>query len=1113
MIYLKKIYIMNIKNTQVKIQLLILFFIAFNGNVLLGQTTIFTETIGNTGTGTLTISATTFDNSYTFTGDAGTSTSTPSSSYSGASGNRNVFITSTSGRFFQISGINTTNYTNLALSLGHYKSTTAGNNELVIEVSSDGANYSSLTYSRPTGSGTAVWSLISPTGSIPSTANLRIRFRQTSTTTQFRIDDIKLTGTLATSSPVFTFDDSGISSFGNQDVLTYSTSQSFTVSGANLTNNVVATAPTANYELSLNNSTWGNSVSIVPVSGTITNVPVYVRFYPQTSGTILNDINLSSIGVASSQVVTVVGNGIIPQLPTPVATSATSITATSFVANWNSVSGATNYAVDVSTSPTFTASNGFTSDLIISEYVEGSSNNKYIELFNGTGADVDLSDYEISVYANGATSPSTTSSLSGTLTFGSTVVYQNSGATIYAGATTNLGATNFNGNDVVALVKLGNNIDIVGTIGDTSNFAQDVTLKRMSSIFAPTTTYNSSEWTSSASDDASNLGMHSFDGGLTPSFVPGYENVPVGNTTSYNVTGLTQGTTYYYRVRATGANTSENSNVIQLTTDFTSVIWNGTAWNNVTGPTSSLEAVIEGVYTTATNGVFTAKNVVVNSGSLTINSNTTLTIEDNIVNNLTAAEVVVESNGILKQVNDVANSGNITVRRNSANILRLDYTAWSSPVSGQNLFDFTPETLTNRFYDYSPSANSYIAVSNVVTGASGTNFAAGKGYLLRAPNTWSSTTASAYPGEFKGVPTNGNVTVAVENWPTNPGASNPEGYNLVGNPYPSPISASSFLSNLNNALLGMGKLYFWTHTVAAVGGTYPTNNYASHNGAGGVAAAAGGATPDGIIQVGQGFIVDALSNGTAEFTNSMRLDASNGQFFKNNGGQNQTTTIEKHRIWLGLTSPGFTHNQILIGYIQGATDGLDASFDAKLFGQSNSVLYSTINANKYVIQGRALPFNATDVVPLGLVAQTAGQYTISMNNFDGLFVGQDVFLRDNLLNVTHDIKGTPYTFVSDAGDFASRFEIVYGSPLSVETPTFTENSVVVYNNESGININAGQTVIESVKVFDVRGRLLVSKSKVNASSIVIENVSNTKQVLIVQITSSDNVTVSKKVVN
>ncbi|NDB96716.1 MAG: hypothetical protein EBZ78_11270, partial [Verrucomicrobia bacterium] len=155
--------------------------------------TIFSENMG-APSATTSIAANIFQNSgtLTFAGTGDVRTTTASSGYSGSSGNGNVFINTNANLLFEISGINTANYSNLALSLGHYKSTTASSNELAIEVSADGTNYSSLTYSRASGSGTAVWALVNPTGAIPAATNLRIRFRQTSTSPQFRIDDVKL---------------------------------------------------------------------------------------------------------------------------------------------------------------------------------------------------------------------------------------------------------------------------------------------------------------------------------------------------------------------------------------------------------------------------------------------------------------------------------------------------------------------------------------------------------------------------------------------------------------------------------------------------------------------------------------------------------------------------------------------------------------------------------------------------------------------------------------------------------------------------------------------------------------------------------------------------------
>ena len=167
------------------------------------QVVIFSENVGTPAATTAVASYAGWQNTtpISFSGSSDVRISSPSNTYTNFSGSGNVFFTNTTGKDLLISGINSSGYTSLTLSFGHYKSTTAGNNELNVEVSADGVTYVPLTYSRPTGAGTSVWLLVNATGSIPSTSNLRIRFTQNSTTTQFRIDDIKLTGQPACAIP------------------------------------------------------------------------------------------------------------------------------------------------------------------------------------------------------------------------------------------------------------------------------------------------------------------------------------------------------------------------------------------------------------------------------------------------------------------------------------------------------------------------------------------------------------------------------------------------------------------------------------------------------------------------------------------------------------------------------------------------------------------------------------------------------------------------------------------------------------------------------------------------------------------------------------------------
>ena len=110
------------------------------------------------------------------------------------------------------------------------------------------------------------------------------------------------------------------------------------------------------------------------------------------------------------------------------------------------------------------------SDLLISEYIEGSGFNKAIEIYNGTGASVDLAAgvYTLELYSNGAVTASQIMALTGTIADGDVYVIANSGADAAILAvtdTTNNSVINFNGDDAVVLRKNGTVVDAFGQIG------------------------------------------------------------------------------------------------------------------------------------------------------------------------------------------------------------------------------------------------------------------------------------------------------------------------------------------------------------------------------------------------------------------------------------------------------------------------------------------------------------------------------------------------------------------------------------------------------------------------------------------------------------------------
>jgi predicted extracellular nuclease len=164
-----------------------------------------------------------------------------------------------------------------------------------------------------------------------------------------------------------------------------------------------------------------------------------------------------------------------------------------------------------------------TTDLFFSEYVEGTSNNKALEIYNGTGAPVNLLLYSIEIYSNGASSPGGIKTLDGTLANGAVFVIVNSSASVALQglADDSSNVINFNGNDAVVLRKGTTIIDVIGQIGvdpgtewgSGNTSTADNTIVRKSSVcsgdptgsdvFVPAT-----QWDGHPVDTFSNLRAH-----------------------------------------------------------------------------------------------------------------------------------------------------------------------------------------------------------------------------------------------------------------------------------------------------------------------------------------------------------------------------------------------------------------------------------------------------------------------------------------------------------------------------------------------------------------------------------------------------------------------------
>jgi len=274
-------------------------------------------------------------------------------------------------------------------------------------------------------------------------------------------------------------------------------------------------------------------------------------------------------------------------LPSPIAFSASETNYTSFTANWSEVPEATGYSLHVATNADFLEP-GWAADLFISEYAEGSSDNKAVELYNGTGRNVDLSNYRIWGINNGGSWAESELMLSNILAHGETHVIRNVNATnthmiaVANQIVPSAAPMTFNGDDALGLAKnIGGAfvlIDAVGTSGPdpgsgwgvsgVADATRDHTLIRKANIREGNVDWAScsNEWVVLPIDVFTNLGIHAVDSITMGHYVDGYHGRDAVGT-SLTVTGLLPGLVYYYRIYATNeTGQSGYSDIISVTT-------------------------------------------------------------------------------------------------------------------------------------------------------------------------------------------------------------------------------------------------------------------------------------------------------------------------------------------------------------------------------------------------------------------------------------------------------------------------------------------------------------------------------------------------------------------
>ena len=571
----------------------------------------------------------------------------------------------------------------------------------------------------------------------------------------------------------------------------------------------------------------------------------------------------------------------------------------------------------------------------------------------------------------------------------------------------------------------------------------------------------------------------------------GLVNTSISNTNNPTITLLDASTVEYQ-----GA----NQNITDFSPEYKNVTISGTGLKTLGNATD----------------ILVGEDLNMVASTLTINTNEALTVDEGII--VTGGDLNIEDSGSLIQINDTdTNSGSVTMKRNT-NIRRLDYVYWSSPVEGFGINDvYAANTPLNRIYRWNPTITNPNGGQGNWVSAAGETMQRGVGYIVRGPESYTTTAANITSTFNNGKPFNGLFTINVSRGSDTTGED--DDWNLIGNPYPSAINALEFLSNTVNANYLDGFVNIWTHGNLPsnvevdpfydnFGSNYTANDYITHNGTGTTSGPSGF---NGEIAAGQSFMVNMLNGGTAtqqiEFRNNMRDKAyDNSQFYRNDQDE------EKHRIWLDLVSENELTTRVLVGYVEGATQQRDRLYDAITDSQN---FYSLIDNEKFVIQGRELPFNDSDAIPLGLNLSSQNNYTIGIAAIDGLFEteNQTIYLKDNLIGLTYNLTENPYSFSSEAGELNDRFEIVFNdNSLTINENELNNALTIIEQQDGNVKFTTSNSLeIKNVKIYDVLGRLLYNLE--GNSSTEIYNLDNLSQATYVaKVTLSNDVVITKKAI-
>lgn len=370
---------------------------------------------------------------------------------------------------------------------------------------------------------------------------------------------------------------------------------------------------------------------------------------------------------------------------------------------------------------------------------------------------------------------------------------------------------------------------------------------------------------------------------------------------------------------------------------------------------------------------------------------------------------------------------------------------------------------------------------------------------------------------FQGKPNNGTILINVTDTggPGSVPAVSKTDY-LLGNPYASALDIHKFIDD--NAGVIDGTLQLWqqwsgtSHNLDEYDG-----GYAQVNKMGSVRAYQfvgiegdtngnqdGTKTPTQYLPVGQGFMTEIVANGTVEFNNSQRVfkkesdyngSYDDGSIFFRTANESEDATVsedttedqlmQKMRLEFSSVDGPATRRELLLGFSEFTSEAYDYGYDAKNVDDNANDLNLLLEDQLMTMQAYG-PITANKTVPLALKASGAYNYRIKLTELKDIEEDQEIYLKDNLTGYYFDLRtDQAYEFSTQAGEFNSRFEIVFQSEDSLSTEEEAYQYYLIYfsNDTDQLFAKDLKVDVDQLMVINILGQTVKELKDVRAQTL------------------------------